>query len=89
MRTIKQTKEYIKQHLSKDVYKRLRPLVSSRTYRRKDGCEVAIHLPAFINLVVDEKFSIQENQITFSISNKKVIVTVWKDKAVSAQVTVY
>lgn len=89
MKTQKEIRNYLKETVSKDLMKRLRPLIITKTYRRKDGNQLCLHLPAFISLDVDDRFEITHNDITTTFKNKKVCVTVWFDTSVAAQITVY
>lgn len=89
MLTIAQSKELLKSKLDKATFKRLRPLFVTKSFKRIDGHYIALHLPAFINIAVNEHFSLTENSVTYSFKNDKVCVTVWKDERVTAHVTVY
>lgn len=89
MQTIKQAKQYINSKLPLHIRKRLRLHVETLTYRRKDGISLNIHIPAYINITIDSNFEIIENDITYTLKNKKVCVTIWKDQNVSANITVY
>lgn len=87
--TQKQIRALLKEKVSKQMRKRLRILIESKTFRRKDGSYISLHLPAFVSLDVDDKFEITENDITYSFKNRKAVVTVWKDEGVSAHITIY
>lgn len=90
MTTQKQVTSYLKSQLPKDIYKRLRPQIVSNTFNgKKSGCYVAINIPAWIGINVDEKFNIYFNGVTYRISNKKVSVAIWQDKEVPAHIVVY
>jgi hypothetical protein len=69
--------------------KRLRINIDSYSRKRKEGNEIYLHIPAFINIRVDHKFEIVVSDITYTFRNSKVSVTVWKDERVASQVHVY
>jgi hypothetical protein len=89
LKTQKQVKEYINSNLSKEMIKRIRPQIHTNSYRRRDGNFITVNVPTFINIDIDSKFEITENEITYSIKNNCVCVTIWKESKVSAHVTVY
>lgn len=69
--------------------KRLRILIESKSFRRKDGNFIALHLPAFVSIDVDDRFTIEQNETTVTFKNRKACVTVWHDSKVAAQITIY
>lgn len=87
--TQKQILSLLTSTIDKATFKRLRPSIQQRSYKRKDGNEIFLHIPAFINLDVDSKFEVIDFGLTYHIKNSKVCVTVFKEPHVTSHVTVY
>lgn len=79
----------LKETLGVKMMKRLRPLVDSVSMFRSDGYQIHLHIPAFINVRIDDRFEIVENELTFTFHNKKLALTIFKDETVTANITIY
>lgn len=85
--SIKSIEKQVRSILSKEDIKRYG--IKFFSHRHGKEREIVVSHPVWLNITIDKRTFVQTNDITFSIHNDKVCVTLWHDKSVSPHITVY